>query len=242
MSPRPEFYGDDLAYIHDAGFVSFANGCAPGLLSILRATGINDGLVVDLGCGSGVWCKHLADTGHSVSGVDISPAMIALARRQVPNADFTVGHLWTYRFPPCRAITALGEVLCYRPDGKSRSLEPIFRKAHKCLEPSGLFIFDLAEVSLGQNCKTTSSEGTDWCCVVESEYDTKRERLVRHITSFRKIGTLYRRSQERHEVQLYRPSDVLGTLRRIGFRVRTVRKLGAYPLLPGRIGVIARKC
>lgn len=241
MSAQSKFYGEDLAYIHNAGFISFANGCAPGLLGILRAIGINDGLVVDLGCGSGVWCKHLVDAGYSASGVDVSPAMIALARRQAPKADFTVGSLWTYRLPQCRALTALGEVLCYRPEGKSRNLEPILRKAHKCLDPGGLFIFDVVEVNVDRNRKTTNSEGADWSCVVKVDYDEKRERLVRQITSFRRIGRLYRRSHERHEVQLYRPSDVSGALRRIGFRVRTVRKFGSYELLPGRIGFIARK-
>lgn len=51
-------------------------GCAPGLLTVLAEAGIHDGLVVDLGCGTGVWAEHLSDAGYQVVGLDISPATI----------------------------------------------------------------------------------------------------------------------------------------------------------------------
>jgi ribosomal protein L11 methylase PrmA len=52
-------YKEDLAYIHDVGFGAFSSESAPGLLEILRQKGIEKGLVVDLGCGSGIWAKAL---------------------------------------------------------------------------------------------------------------------------------------------------------------------------------------
>jgi hypothetical protein len=171
----------------------------------------------------------------------VSPAMIALARRRVPMADFVVDTLWKYRFKKCRAVTALGEVLCYRPEGKTQSPETIIRKVFKCLEPGGLFIFDVVETGIDRNRTISGIEGADWSCIVKVDFDEARERLVRHITSFRKLGDLYRRSSERHELQLYRPKEVAEWLRNAGFRVRTVRKFGDYPLLPGRIGFIAHK-
>jgi len=73
-------YGADLAYIHDAGFGDFARKSAPGLLAILRQAGIRGGLVVDLGCGSGIWAAELTRRGYDVLGIDISRAMIRLAR------------------------------------------------------------------------------------------------------------------------------------------------------------------
>ena len=57
---RSEWYGEDLAYIHDVGFGDFALGAAPGMLEILRRSGIRGALVVDLGCGSGLWARELA--------------------------------------------------------------------------------------------------------------------------------------------------------------------------------------
>ncbi len=50
--------------------------------------------VLDLGCGSGVpVSKYLADRGHRVIGIDISPRQIELARLQVPDATFEVADM-----------------------------------------------------------------------------------------------------------------------------------------------------
>ena len=75
---KNEAYKADLAYIHDVGFGDFARRSAPAILEILGQNGIETGLVVDLGCGSGLWAKELSDGGYTVLGVDISPAMIAM--------------------------------------------------------------------------------------------------------------------------------------------------------------------
>ncbi len=86
-----EVYKDDLAYIHDVGFGDFAKNAAPELLAVLRQRGLTGGLVVDLGCGSGLWAEELTAAGYDVLGVDISPAMIEIARRRAPRARFEVG-------------------------------------------------------------------------------------------------------------------------------------------------------
>jgi SAM-dependent methyltransferase len=45
--------------------------------------------VLDLGCGTGVpTARQLTEAGHSVVGIDISPAMIRLCRENVPGAEF----------------------------------------------------------------------------------------------------------------------------------------------------------
>ena len=82
------WYGEDLAYIHDVGHAEFALGAAPGILEILDRNGIHDGLIVDLGCGSGLWARELVDAGYRVLGIDISEAMIELSRKRVPEAGF----------------------------------------------------------------------------------------------------------------------------------------------------------
>lgn len=112
MSPA-DAYRSDLAFIHDTGFGDFARGSAPGLLKLLLDHGITEGQVVDLGCGSGIWARALTDAGYHVLGVDLSPAMIELARQRVPEADFQVGSFCNLPIPTCRAVTALGEVFNY---------------------------------------------------------------------------------------------------------------------------------
>ena len=127
-------YERDLAYIHDKGFGAFARGSAPGLLKLFQQNRITEGRVVDLGCGSGIWAKELANAGYQVIGVDISPAMIELARQRVPNAEFHVGSFVEFRAPACRAITALGEVFNYLFDPRN-SLRTLRRVCKGCSTP-----------------------------------------------------------------------------------------------------------
>jgi len=103
-----EVYGQDLAYVHNVGFGNFAEGSAPGVLNILRQRGVSSGLVIDLGCGGGLWARRLVDAGYRVVGIDLSPDMIALARRRVPEGNFRTGSFLDGDFPPCAAITSLG--------------------------------------------------------------------------------------------------------------------------------------
>src|SRR5262245_7905127 len=77
MASMAKNYGDDLAYIHDAGFGELARNAAPFLVEALRRRGICDGLVIDLGCGSGLLARGLSEAGYDVLGIDISSAMIA---------------------------------------------------------------------------------------------------------------------------------------------------------------------
>ncbi|HWN98556.1 MAG TPA: class I SAM-dependent methyltransferase, partial [Blastocatellia bacterium] len=53
------YYEKDLAFIHDVGFGEWARKSAPGILEILKQNGICEGLIIDLGCGSGLWAQAL---------------------------------------------------------------------------------------------------------------------------------------------------------------------------------------
>jgi SAM-dependent methyltransferase len=51
------------------------------------------GEVLDAACGTGRWASHLVGRGHTVTGVDQSPAMLDLARAKLPDARFREGDL-----------------------------------------------------------------------------------------------------------------------------------------------------
>jgi SAM-dependent methyltransferase len=240
-----EWYREDLAYIHDVGHADFALESAPGILEVLDQGGIREGLVVDLGCGSGLWARELVDAGYRVLGIDISEAMIELSRKRVPEAEFRVGSLFDADIPPCEAVTAVSEVLNYLfdPENEHRGLPRLFRRVYDALSPGGIFVFDV--LGPGQVPPGTAtrwfSEGEDWVVLVEKEEDAERGTLTRRIISFRKVGEQYRRDDEVHRVRLYGPSEISDELRRSGFRVRTMHAYGRYPLARGQAAFAARK-
>ena len=236
-------YQSDLAYIHDTGFSGFARSSAPGLLSLLRQNGITEGVIVDLGCGSGIWAKELADAGYQVIGVDISPAMIELARQSVPEARFHIGSFVRFRVPSCRTVTALGEVFNYLFDPKNslRTLRQVCKGVFDALTRKGLLVFDVAEPGRCKGLTQRFLEGEDWTCLVELRQDVAKQQLTRRIVSFRKVGDSYRRHEETHTQQLYSGTKIAEMLRDIGFRVRQVRSFGTYSLAPGVAGFVARK-
>jgi SAM-dependent methyltransferase len=236
-------YDEDLAYVHDVGFGGFARKAAPGLLQILNRSGNRSGRVVDLGCGSGIWAGELVRAGYDVTGVDLSPAMIALARKRSPKAEFHVGSYRTFPLPACTAVTSLGEPLNYLFDRKQSlaQLSRLFRRVYAALEVGGVFLFDVAEPGRDQGRSPTFWEGDDWVCMTRFETNLKKQLLTRHIVTFRKVGKHYRRGEEAHRMQLYRGTELARMLRKIGFRVRLVRSYGEYQLPKALVGFVARK-
>ncbi len=67
--------------------------------------------VVDVGCGPGHLAAFLADTGATVSGIDLSPQMVAIASREFPDLDFSVGNLSTLLKP--RTASGWGAVVAW---------------------------------------------------------------------------------------------------------------------------------
>jgi len=239
------FYGDDLAYVHHAGFSGFSRAAAPAILHLLHAAGVHTGRIVELGCGSGVLARALTSTGYEVTGIDRSAAMLRIARRMAPRARFRLGPLQTVALPPCEAVISIGEAIGYLPAGAAprRLLAPLFARVHRALPPGGLFVFDLL-VDTGGRRRASYRDwhaGDDWVVLIEA-----RERagtLTRDITVLRETGGgRYRRSRERHAARVFDAAAVVRSLRAAGFSVRTRRRYGpAAPLLPRRLVFVARR-
>ena len=244
----PVPYAADLAYVHDRGFGDFARRAVPGLLSLLSAQGIDSGQVVDLGCGSGLWARALADAGYQVTGVDVSEAMLELARSRVPEAEFLRGSFVDCGLPKCRAVTALGEVFNYLFDGRlcderagAASLERALGRIYEHLPKGGLLVFDVAGPGRCQGRTQAFMEGDDWTCLVEYQHDEPRQLLTRRIVTFRRLGDVWRRHLETHRQQLHDPTTVSTTLRRLGFDVQTVNRFGQLELPAAVTGFVAKK-
>jgi SAM-dependent methyltransferase len=235
-------YGPDLAYIHHTGFGDFARNAAPGLLRLLRRHGIAGGLVVDLGCGSGIWAAALTRAGYAVHGVDRSAPMIRLARQVAPGATFERGAVESVSLPRCEAVTALGEVLGYAATGRRPSLARAFRRIASALRPGGLFVFDVMVRAGGAPMRyRTWSAGANWVVLAEVDEDVRRHLVRRDIRTFRREGACYRDRVEHHLVHVLDAHDVGRRLRNAGFTVRTSRRYGTYRLAPRRVAFIAQR-
>jgi SAM-dependent methyltransferase len=238
-------YGEDLAYIHDAGFGHFARGAAAVLLEDLKQRGVNRGLVIDLGCGSGILSERLSAAGYEVLGIDQSPAFIALADKRVPAGQFRVGSLLSADLPACVAVAAVGECFNYLFDANHswEALTLVFRRIFDALCPGGLLLCDVAEpgrVPLPGISKNWI-EGEDWVVLVATEEDKPQRLLTRDITSFRKVGELYRRTQEIHRLRLLPRAEVATQLRAIGFEVQALDRYALQSLAQGHAAFLARK-
>jgi SAM-dependent methyltransferase len=106
------------------------------------------GPVADLGCGPGRLTAHLHDLGLTVSGIDLSPQMVAIARRAYPHLRFDEGSMTALDLPD----GSLGGVLAWYSTIHTppERLPEIFGGFHRVLAPGGhlLLAFQSGDGSL----------------------------------------------------------------------------------------------
>lgn len=226
----PDFYGADLAFIHDSAFGALALGAAEHVCAQLHHAGYHDGTIIDLGCGGGVLARTLVDAGYSVRGIDLSEPLIERARQRAPEARFEVGACYDAEFEACVAVTAIGEVLSYsfeEPDAGDRR-RALFARVHAALKPDGLLVFDIAtpERAPHDGAQHVETRGEGWRVEMTVEGDRDRTILTRHITTARELKGHTRIAKETHRLRLLDADLVQAELRTAGFEVET---LGGYP-------------
>jgi SAM-dependent methyltransferase len=238
-------YREDLSWIHDLGFGDLARNAADLLLRTLAADGVGEGLVVDLGCGTGILAEAVSAAGFDVLGIDLSPAMIAMARQRVPGGSFRCESLLTAELPPCIAVAAVGECFNYRFDERNSraQLGQLFRRIRAALPPGGVLLFDAAgpgRVPGGQALKT-HVDGGDWALLMNAEENLTARRVTRCITSFRRVGDLFRRDDECHELDLLPADELLVDLAAAGFATEVLDAYADHVLPAGLKGYLARR-
>jgi SAM-dependent methyltransferase len=95
-----------------------------------------NGLIADVGCGTGAASRILADLGLDVLGVDLSPNMIAEARRLNPGLRFQIGSMTNLGFDDSHfdGVCAWYSVI-HVPD---ESLPQVFSEFYRVLRPGGV--------------------------------------------------------------------------------------------------------
>lgn len=237
------YYRPDLALVHHSGFGFHADACAPGILALLEPVRQRGGLVVELGCGSGLLTRHLLDAGHRVVATDASPAMLDLARDYAPEAeDIRRVVLPDDPLPSADAIVSVGHVLNYLND--EEAIDRALVAAVRALRPGGVLAVDLCDLAWGETRRGAPPQvrmTDEW--VIVTEYSSpSANRFTRVITIFlRNEDGSWRRDCERHDNVLTDASRLPAVLAGHGVAATIAPSFGSERLPAGLVVLKGRR-
>jgi SAM-dependent methyltransferase len=226
--------------VHHRGFGFHADAIAPGILALLEP--VRGGLVLELGCGSGLLTRYLIEAGHRVVATDASPAMLALARETAPGAEVRQLVLPDDPLPECEAVISVGHVFSYLSD--EAAIERALAAAAEALRPGGVLALDLCDLRYGElrrDDPSSSRIADDWAIV--TRFSLPRPNLfVREIAAFlRGEDDAWRRDDERHENVLVDTALVPALLAKHGVKARVSESFGEEKLPDGLVAIVGRK-
>jgi len=242
-SQDERYYRKDLALVHHLGFGFHADLVAPGILKLLKPIRARKGLVVELGCGSGLLTRHLLDAGHRVVATDASPAMLALAHETAPDAEQLAQLvLPDDPIPACDAIVAVGHPFNYLRD--EESIDEAFVAAAEALNPGGLLAVDICDLEWGvarRDATNLGRVGDSWAIITEFSMPSP-SRFVRQMTTFvRNQDGSWRRDDERHDNVLIDTSSLPALLANHQVDAGVATSFGSETLPVGLRAVIGHR-
>ncbi len=189
---------------------------------ILLEYGIEDGLVLDLGCGTGSLTECLARAGYDMIGVDNSEDMLEIAMEKKERSGLDILYLLQDMrefelYGTVRAAVSICDsmnyILAYE------DLVQVFRLVNNYLDPGGIFIFDMNteykyEILLGEQIFAEDRE--DGSFIWYNTYSPGERINEYDLTLFVKEGELFRRFQETHYQRAYSPEEVCRAAREAG--------------------------
>jgi len=237
------YYRRDLALVHHRGFGFHAAACAPGIIEFLTPVRARRGLVLELGCGTGLLTAELVAAGYRVLATDASAAMLELARDFVGDAA-EIRQLTLPRdpLPGADAIVAVGHPLNYLSDSAAFDLA-LVAIAH-ALRPGGLLAFDVCDLRWGEARRDTANFARvepDWAIITEFDVPSP-DRFIREVTTFvANPDGSWRRDDERHENVLVDTSRIPGLLGEFGVDARVSASFAAETLPEGLLAVTGHR-
>lgn len=237
------YYRADLARVHHLGFGFHADTVAPGILALLEPVLARGGLVLELGCGSGLLTRHLVDAGHRVIATDASPAMLELARETAPGAeDVRVLVMPDDPMPEVDAVVSVGHPVSYLPD--KPAVERALVAAARAVRPGGVMAIDIADLTWA-SCRLDldvhARVGDDWAIITRYEIPSP-DRYIRHMTTFlRNDDDMWRRDDETHDNVLIDTSTVPALLAEHGVDATVGPSFGAEKNPEGLACVVGHK-
>ncbi|MBN8727299.1 MAG: class I SAM-dependent methyltransferase [Xanthomonadales bacterium] len=211
---------DDFAWFYDRYWsrgipLELLAALEPRLLAALPA----GARVLDLCCGTGRVAAALGDRGFDVTGIDGSPEMLALARRNAPAARFVLADARAFRLDePVQAALSLFDSLNHIlvPE----ELEAVFRNVHAALAPGARFVFDVNdEASFRRHWQGRSftTVEADHACIVRGIYAPETRIARCDVTLFRIQAGAWTRADVLIRERCHSGAEIAGALERAGF-------------------------
>lgn len=198
------------------------------LTGLLREYGITDGLVLELGCGTGSMTELLADAGYDMIGVDNSEDMleIAMEKRLVTGQEI----LYLYQdmrefelYGTVRAVVSICDSMNYLLE--EQELLTVFRLVNNYLDPGGYFIFDLNTIYKYQQIgeSTIAENRQEASFIWDNYYDEDTQINEYELAIFLPEGEegLYRKYEEIHEQRGYSLETVKRLIEQSGLQYVT---------------------
>lgn len=219
--------------------------------SLLQEYNIRDGLVLELGCGTGSFTEILSEKGYDMIGVDSSGDMLqtAMEKRAQSGRDilYLLQDMREFElYGTVRAVVSICDSMNYITEYED--LVQVFRLANNYLDPGGLLIFDLNteykyERILGDH---TIAECRDEVSFIwDNHYDRESRINEYDLTLFiQEEDDRYRRFDETHYQKAYRTEEIEQAIRDAGMELAAM--YDAFTRQPvredsERIYVIARE-
>ena len=208
------------------------------IIETLKQEQIEDGLVLELGCGTGTVTEMLADAGYDMIGIDNSEEMLAEAMEKRAESGHDILYLLQDMqdfelYGTVRAVISVCDSMNYLTD--EEDLEYVFALVNNYLDPGGLFIFDMNTVHKYRDVigdTTIAEDREDGSFIWENSYDVENGLNVYELALFlpREDG-LYEKCEEEHVQRAY-PLDVIkGMIEKAGMELVAV--YDAYTRNPG---------
>jgi len=211
---------DDFAWFYDRYWNADFHGLAfPILERIWLAHLPARARILDVCCGTGCLGGMLTERGYQVEGFDVSPEMIAFARRNVPQARFTVDHAARFRAPgrfagAVSTFDSLNHLL------ELEELRTTFGNIAASLASGGLFAFDMLledayQTHWGESFALVRDDHV--LTITGAGFDFRTHLARCTVTMFRLIEGAWRRSDATIVERCYSGDEIGAALEHAGF-------------------------
>ena len=193
--------------------VPYEEWCAY-VTGLLAEYGVSDGLILDMGCGTGSLTELLAKAGYDMIGIDNSGEMLQIAMNKSRDSGLDILYLQQDMrefelYGTVRAVVSICDSMNYIME--YGDLVQVFRLVNNYLDPKGVFIFDLnTEYKYREMLAdyTFAEDREESSFIWNNFYDEEDKVNEYDLTLFVKEGELYRKFEETHYQRAYSLDEV----------------------------------